>query len=119
MEMTMSKTALLLMLVAGSLVLTATVATAQPAAQCLRQDMVNGWKVVNDQTLIVTDRVGKQYTVSLAKGCHDLSWPSAMGFTSASGAGLSCIGRNDFLTVPGDQVNVSQRCLIDNVQPAR
>ncbi len=96
----------------------ATAAAAQPAQTCLRQDMVNGWKVVNDQTLIVTDRVGKQFTVSLAKGCHDLKWPSAMGFTSGSGSGLSCIGRNDFLNVPADAANVSQRCLIENVQAA-
>ena len=37
-------------------------ARRRPAVQqqCLRQNMVNGWKVVNDQTLIVDDRVGQQ-----------------------------------------------------------
>jgi len=92
-------------------------AAAQPQQQCLRQNMVNGWKVVNDQTLIVTDRVGHQFTVSLAKGCRDLKWPMRLGFSAGTGFGLSCIGRHDFLYVPPNGGNISQRCLIDDVQP--
>lgn len=67
---------------------------------CLRQDMVYGWKVVNDQTLIVTDRVQKAYKVTLKPGCLDLQWPIRLGFQSASGFGISCLTRNDFLIVP-------------------
>ena len=92
-------------------------AAAQPQQQCLRQNMVNGWKVVNDQTLIVTDRVGHQFTVSLAKGCRDLKWPMRLGFSAGTGFGLSCVGRHDFLYVPSNGGDVSQRCLIDDVQP--
>ncbi len=109
---------LILGFLAGAAGFVAAEADAQPAQSCLRQDMVNGWKVVNDQTLIVTDRVGKQYTLSLAKGCHDLKWPSTLGFSSGSGTGLACLGRNDFLNVPADAANVAQRCLIQNVQAA-
>ena len=57
---------------ASTITLLGTGASAQPAQSCLRQDMVNGWKVVNDQTLIVTDRVGKQYTLQVGiniRGC--------------------------------------------------
>jgi hypothetical protein len=79
--------------------------------------MVNGWKVVNDQTLVVFDRVGHQYTVALQKGCTGLKWPMHLGFTSSSGFGLSCITRNDFLYVPAQPGTVSQRCLINSVQP--
>ena len=35
-----------------------------PPTACLRQDMVNGWTVVSDRTLIVTDRVGKKFRMS-------------------------------------------------------
>jgi hypothetical protein len=95
-------------------------ASAQPQQQqCLRQNMVNGWNVVDDQTLIVDDRVGRRYTVSLAKGCHDLKWPMQMGFTSSSGFGLGCIERNDFVSVPANEAYISQRCLINDVQPYR
>jgi hypothetical protein len=92
-------------------------AAAQPQQQCLRQNMVNGWKVVDDRTLIVTDRVGHRFTVSLAKGCRDLKWPMRLGFSAGTGFGLSCIGRHDFLYVPPNGGDISQRCLIDDVQP--
>jgi hypothetical protein len=96
-------------------------AAAAPGAagpeQCLHQNMVNGWKVVDDQTLIVSDRVGRQFTVSLAKGCHDLKWPIHLGFSAGTGFGLSCIGRHDFLYVPANGGDVSQRCIINDVQP--
>ena len=99
-------------------------AAAQPSppaapsgSVCLRQNMVNGWKVVNDQTLIVNDRVGRKFTVTLAKGCRDLKWPSRLGFSNGTGFGLGCIGRNDFLYVPANGPDVSQRCLVNDVQP--
>jgi hypothetical protein len=98
-------------------------AAAQPsppagsAPACLRQNMVNGWKVVNDQTLIVNDRVGHKFTVSLAKGCRDLQWPSRLGFSNGTGFGIGCIGRHDFLYVPANGPDIGQRCLINDVQP--
>jgi hypothetical protein len=101
----------------ASLLVGALAPTAAEAQACLRQNMVNGWKVVNDQTLIVTDRVGHQYTVALQKGCTGLKWPLRLGFTSSSGFGLSCITRNDFVFVPAQPGTVSQRCLINSVQP--
>ena len=99
-------------------VIAPTAAEAQ-GAQCLRQNMVNGWKVINDQTLIVTDRVGHQCTVALEKGCTGLSWPMALGFgTGLRGdTGLTCISRNDFVTVPANGGYPRQRCLISSVSP--
>ncbi len=101
-------------LLAGALAPTA----AEAQGQCLRQNMVNGWKVVNDQTLIVTDRVGHQYTVALQKGCTGLNWPMRLGFGSGlpGDFGLSCIDRNDFVMVPAYAGMPSQRCLINSVQ---
>jgi hypothetical protein len=61
---------------------------AEAQAQCLRRNMVQGWKVINDQTLIVTDRVGRQYNVALKKGCTELYWPNALGF--GTGPGRPC-----------------------------
>ena len=105
----------------GALLLAAAApAAAQPASsgQCLRQNMVNGWKVVDDQTLIVNDRVGHQFTVSLAKGCHDLKWPMRLAFSADTGGfGLSCIQRHGFVYVPANGGNIRQRCLIENVRP--
>jgi hypothetical protein len=113
--MKLMMTALIASLLAGALAPTAALAQEQ----CLRSNMVNGWKVVNDQTLVVTDRVGHQYTVALAKGCSGLKWPLRLGFNSGlpGDIGLSCITRNDFVTVPASGGYVTQRCLINSVQP--
>ncbi len=107
-------------LVPALLLLTGTALVVPAAAdeQCLRQNMVNGWKVVDDQTLIVNDRVGHQFTVSLAKGCHDLKWPMRLAFSADTGGfGLSCIQRHGFVYVPANGGNIRQRCLIENVRP--
>ena len=82
---------------------------------CLRQNMVWGWKVVDNQTLIVTDRVQKAYKVSLRPGCFDLKWPMRLGFKSFSGFGLSCLTRNDYVVVPPRAGMPAQRCLISDV----
>jgi hypothetical protein len=109
--------ALCSLLLAGAALAAPASAQPQQQQQCLRQNMVNGWKVVDDRTLIVDDRVGRKYIISLAKGCHDLNWPMRMGFTSSSGFGLGCIERNDFVSVPANEAYISQRCLINDVQP--
>ena len=87
-----------------------------PPAACLRQDMVQGWTVVNDQTLIVTDRVGKKFTVSLAPGCRNLKFNQRLAFSAFSGTGLACLGHNDSVLVPPGGGDPGQRCLIAGVQ---
>ncbi|HWY62924.1 MAG TPA: DUF6491 family protein [Rhizomicrobium sp.] len=95
-------------------------AAAQPAqlqqGQCLQQNRVDGWKVIDDQTLIVTDRSMRKFKVSLAKGCHDLKWPMRLGFSAGTGFGISCVQRNSFLIVPPNGGNFTQRCLVEDVQ---
>ncbi len=91
---------------------------APPPAACLRQDMVNGWDVVNDQTLTVTDRVGKKFTISLAPGCRNLKFTQKLAFSAFSHSGLACLGRNDFVLVPAGGGDPRQRCLIADIQAA-
>ena len=96
---------------------TASLAAAppKPAPVCLRQDMVFGWKVVDDKTLIVTDRVQKAFKVSLKPGCFDLKWPMHLGFKSYSGFGISCLVRNDYVIVPPQAGMPAQRCFISDI----
>lgn len=91
---------------------------APPAAQpaCLRQDMVRGWTVVDDRTLIVTDRVGKKFNVSLRPGCRDLKFNLRLAFKAFGGTGLSCLGRNDYVLVPPGGGDTGQRCFITEIQ---
>ena len=78
--------------------------------------MVYGWNVVNDKTLIVSDRVGKKFTVSLLPGCLDLKFNERLGFKSFGGTGLSCLGHNDYVLVPPGGGLPPQRCFISDVQ---
>ena len=99
------------------------VAPAQPQGEapakrtsiCLRPDMVWGWTVVDDKTLIVTDKVQKAFKVSLRTGCFDLKWHQALSFKSYSGLGVSCLSRNDYVLVPAQAGRPAQRCLISEV----
>jgi hypothetical protein len=93
-----------------------TVASAQDA-RCLRQNMVLGWDVVNDRTLVVTDRTQHRFKVSLAPGCFNLKFHLALSFRSFARTGLACLGHNDFVLVPPQGGEVAQRCLIAKVEP--
>ena len=109
--MRVSATGLILLLI------TSTAATAAPdATSCLRQDMVHGWTVVNDRTLIVTDRVGKKFQVSFAPPCYDLKFQTRLAFRTLAGAGLTCLGHNDYVLVPPGGGKPAQRCMIKDVQ---
>ena len=92
-----------------------TAAPAKAAPVCLRQNMVLGWNVVDDKTLIVTDRVQKTYQVSLKPGCFDLKWHLRLSFRSYSGSGLACLARNDYVIVPPETGTPPQRCLISDI----
>lgn len=89
--------------------------TERRVQNCLRQNQVNGWTVIDDQTLIVSDRTRNRFKVTLAPGCHGLKWPMRLGFTASSH--LSCIGRHDFLLVPPNGGYVAQRCMVAQVVP--
>ena len=90
--------------------------SAAPKTVCLRQDMVRGWDVVNDRTLIVTDTVGKKFALSLMPGCRNLKFNIRLAFKAFGGTGLSCLGRNDSVLVPPGAGDVAQRCMIADVQ---
>lgn len=93
-------------------------AGAQPqAAPCLRQDMVLGWNVVNDRTLIVTDRTQHRFKVSLMPGCFDLKFHLGLSFRSQMRTRLACLARNDLVIVPRQAGELGERCLIAGVEP--
>ena len=78
--------------------------------------MIQGWKVLNDSTLVVTDRVGKKFRLSLTGACHDLQFQTALAFKPFGGSGLSCLTRNDavLVSLPGYD-SPPERCLISRI----
>ena len=76
-----------------------TVAQAQPL--CLHPDQVEGWKIPDDATLIVTERAGRKFKLSLTGDCHDLQFRTVLSFQSQTHQ--ACLARNDRVdaTMPG------------------
>jgi len=97
--------------------LAARAAPAERMGVCLRQDMIEGWNALNDNTLIVSDRMGKKFRLSLTGACHDLQFLTRLQFKPFSGSGITCLTRNDAVVaaLPGFG-GPSQRCLITEVR---
>ena len=92
-------------------------ASAAPGDVCLRQDRIEGWNVLNDHTLIVTDKLNKKFRLSLTGACSSLQFLTQLSFKPFSGSGLSCLTRNDAVeaSLPGYGPS-PERCLITDVE---
>jgi hypothetical protein len=102
-----------LIVLAAPLAAEAATASAQPI--CLRQDTVKDWKVLDDSTLIVTDRTDKKFRLSLMGACHDLQFQTALSFVT--GGGPPCLARNDAILAPPPIGSAPlQRCLIAEIR---
>ena len=82
---------------------------------CLRPNRVWGWTVVDNQTLIVSDRTRNLFKVSLMPGCLDLNWHLRLAFRTFSGSNIACMRRGDLLLVPPQAGRPAQRCRISDV----
>ena len=104
-------TALFFLSVAGG-------AAASPSQICLQQDKVDGWRVLSDNALVVNDRSGKKFRLTLDGACHDLQFQTRLAFKSFSRSGLACLARNDEVdaALPGYGVP-AERCRIKTIEP--
>src|SRR4051812_12364264 len=78
-------------------------AIAQPSAAgnvCLEPIRFDRWKALNDNVLIITDKVNKNYRITLAPGCFDVSWAMNIGIKSFTTSRLGCVARGDYVLVP-------------------
>ena len=91
-------------------------AEGAPAKICLRQEAVQGWKVLDDDVLIVTDRTGKKFRLAMAGACHDLQFQTRLVFSS-SNSGSPCVAPGDRVAAafPGDN-GPPPRCVIAEIR---
>ena len=81
--------------------LSASVAVSQseapPAAGadkvCLQSNRMQNYNVIDDHTLVITDRFFKRYTVRMASGCVGLT-PAAMNVVLQTRTSLGCFGQD-------------------------
>lgn len=72
--------------------------TDAPAASssekvCLQSNRMQNYDVVDDHTLVITDRFFKRYTVRMASGCVGLT-PAAMNVILQTRTSLGCFGQD-------------------------
>ena len=94
-----------------------TAALAAPAAPgeiCLQQDRIGDWAVLNDTRLIVVDKTGKKFRLSLSGACRGLQVRTTLQFRP-NGSNL-CLAPGDGVvaSLPGYPES-SERCLIAGI----
>jgi hypothetical protein len=73
--------------------------------------------VLDDNTLIVTDRLDKKFRLSLAGACHDLQFQTALVFKAFGGTRPSCLIRNAWVLAPPSVGSAPvQRCPITEIR---
>jgi len=97
-------------------------AAADPATPyiCLRHSDVDGWGARDNHSMVVNDRFGRKYLVSLAGLCSDLNWAFGAGFRAPGHFGMagSCVDRGDHVVMRGGGVGPGSNgsCWVSKVQ---
>jgi hypothetical protein len=80
-------------------------AASMPASaadnSCLMHSYVDGWGSHGDHAMIVNDRFGRKFLLTLAGYCADLDYSMAVGIRSPGGGGFSCVERGDRIVMRG------------------
>ena len=95
---------------------------AKPAAKpyvCLRHANVDGWGSRDDHSMVVNDRFGRKYLLSLSGMCSDLKFSLGAGFKGPGhfGAVGSCVDRGDRVVMRDGGFGVENNtCWVSKVQ---
>jgi hypothetical protein len=77
-------------------------AAAKPASVCLRHHDVDGWGARDRHSMVVNDRFGKKYLVSLGGVCDDVDFAMGAGFRPIGGVAMgTCVDRGDQVILRG------------------
>jgi hypothetical protein len=95
---------------------------AKPAntSVCLRHSDVDGWGARDRKSMIVNDRFGKKFLVSLSGLCDDINYAFGAGFRPIGGGPNfgTCVDRGDRLVMRGGGVTPGNNtCWVTKVQP--
>jgi hypothetical protein len=87
---------------AAALILAASVTPARAADNaCLMHSYIDGWGAHGDHAMIVNDKFGRKYLLSLAGYCADLDFSMAVGIRAFGGANFGCVERGDRIVMRG------------------
>jgi hypothetical protein len=87
---------------------------ARSSATCLRNNRIWSTSVVNDRTLIVTDRQNNPFVVELSGGCTGLT--SSLGRVNfRTRTDLGCLGRGDRVSFRNPGLRGPDTCFVREV----
>lgn len=108
-------------LVLAALVLAAAAAPAYAANDvCLLHRDVDGWGARDKHSVVINDRFGRKYLLSLSGICDDLNFAFGMGIRSLGGVNMgTCVERGDRIVMRGGGVGPvpNNTCWVQKVQP--
>jgi hypothetical protein len=112
-------------LIASALLLAATAvpAFADDAAPapannyvCLQRSLIDGWGSRDDHSMIVDDRFGRKFLLTLSGLCSDLKFSFAAGVHGFGGGGM-CVERGDHIVMRGGGApTIQDTCWVSKVQ---
>jgi hypothetical protein len=87
---------------------------AAPRGICVQQDRIDDWAVLSESKLIVVDKAGKKFRLTLNGACSSLPLRTTLAFRPADTDG--CLARNDGVVaaLPGYPES-PERCLITDI----
>lgn len=80
---------------------------------CLRVGQINGWRALNDRSLIIENDQRQKFKIDLLGICPGLRYRTTIGLRAFGGFSLSCVTPGD--TVFFHDVGMSMRCSISKV----
>jgi hypothetical protein len=85
---------------------------------CLMRNQIDGWGARDDHSMIVNDRFGKKYLLTLAGLCSDINFSMAVGIKSLGPSmAMSCVERGDRIVMRGGgAMPHNDTCWVTNVQ---
>jgi hypothetical protein len=86
---------------------------------CLRHEDVDGWGTRDNHSMIVNDRFGRKYLISLQGLCNDVDFAFGAGFRPFGGMNMgTCVDRGDRLVLRGGGTSrvANDTCWVSKVQ---
>lgn len=86
---------------------------------CLMHNEIDGWGARDDHSMIVNDRFGKKYLLTLAGLCSDINFSFGVGIKSLGpSVPMSCVERGDRIVMRGGgAMRHDDTCWITKIQP--
>lgn len=85
---------------------------------CLQRNLIYGWGARDANHVVVDDKFGKKYLLTLSGWCQDVEWGLGLSVHSFGGNELACVSRGDWVVPHGGGVTPAPgaRCMISKIE---